>query len=70
MIPAWLASSDKHRKLVRELTAEGEFMPSHAEFNTVCDLERAGILEEACFFGGGGMTYRLTQVGWRWLNAK
>jgi hypothetical protein len=58
-----------NRALLLEIAADdGEFMPSHAEWNDTENLEAAGLTEEAYFFGGGGLTYKLTEKGHRWLG--
>jgi hypothetical protein len=31
-------------------------------------LEDAGLIEEAAFFGGGAMTWRITDRGKKWLE--
>ena len=64
-IPAWLV---QYAGLARQI-ADGDdtFMPSVAEFDAVCSLERAGIVEETGFFGGGWIGYGITDRGRRWL---
>jgi DNA-binding PadR family transcriptional regulator len=58
-------------KLLKQIAAEGdEFMPSKFEWTSTKDLERAGLIEEAFFGGGGAITYRITAKGRRLLKAE
>jgi hypothetical protein len=43
-------------ELAHRIAAEGEYMPSQTEWKDLCDLERAGFVKEAAFFGGGAIT--------------
>jgi hypothetical protein len=55
--------------LLRKIAIEGELMPSKAEFEDTCDLERAGLIREAAFCGGGAITYQIAAKGRRFLDA-
>jgi hypothetical protein len=54
-------------ELAHTIAAEGDYMPGPSEWNDMDDLERR--VRVAAFFGGGAITYRLTEKGRQWLAA-
>jgi hypothetical protein len=64
-------ATDMNTKLLRQIEVEnGDFMPGPKERKDSDNLERAGLIAEAAFFGGGGLTYKITEKGRRWLAAE
>jgi DNA-binding PadR family transcriptional regulator len=54
-------------ELLKQIAAEGnEFMPGKEQWTATDDLQRAGLIEEAFFAGGGAITYRITEKGRQW----